>query len=256
VESVERTSSVLLAFAGGEPALGVSQIARQLNLPKSAVHRTLSSLCRTGLIRRDPKLARYRLGPMAVELGLAALGHSDVRTAALPIMQELTARTRETTTLSLLAGRERFYAAQVESPQQVRMTIEIGRRCPLYAGASGRAILAFEEPAELDAFLEQTPLAALTESTITDAGRLRIELERVRSLGYAASSGERDAWAAAVAAPIRAPGGRVIGSISVCGPRGRLGENEVSSVGAAVKVAAARLSCELGGGALARQEET
>jgi DNA-binding IclR family transcriptional regulator len=193
---------------------------------------------------------------MALELGLAALGHSDVRTAALPIMQELTARTRETTTLSLLAGRERFYAAQVESPQQVRMTIEIGRRCPLYAGASGRAILAFLDPADLEVFLEETPLDPLTESTITDPVRLRGELERARALGYAASSGERDAWAAAVAAPVRARGGRVIGSISVCGPGSRLGEKEFSSLGAAVSAAAARLSDELGGGQAGRQEET
>jgi DNA-binding IclR family transcriptional regulator len=247
MESVERVSNVLLAFASGERDLGVSEIARRLHLPKSAVHRTLTALCRTGLVRRDPSSPRYSLGPRAIELSLAAMGHGDVRAAALPIMRDMTSRTRETTTLSLLAGDERFYAAQVESPQDVRMTIEPGRRCPLYAGASGRAILAFFEEARLDDYLARTALRALTDATITDAGRLMRELEKVRADGYAASSGERDPWAAAVAAPIFARGGQVIGSISVCGPRGRVGEAEVRSHGAAVREAAANLSHQLGG---------
>jgi DNA-binding IclR family transcriptional regulator len=254
MQSVERISNVLLAFASDEPDLGVSEIARRLGLPKSAVHRTLTALCRTGLVRRDPQAPRYSLGPRAIELSLAAIGHSDIRPAALLIMQDVTARTAETTTLSLLAGDERFYAAQVESPQDVRMTIEPGRRCPLYAGASGRAILAFFDEARLDDYLNRMPLKPLTEATITDPDRLRSELARVRAAGYSASSGERDPWAAAVAAPIFARGGQVIGSISVCGPRGRVGEAEIRSHGATVREAAARLSRVLGGGTAVKEE--
>ena len=254
MESVERVSNVLLAFASGEPDLGVSEIARRLGLPKSAVHRTLTALCRTGLVRRDPDVPRYSLGPRAIELSLAAMGHSDVRAAALPVMQDLVTRTRETATMSLLAGDERFYAAQVESPQQVRMTIEPGKRCPLYAGASGRAIIAFFDDARLDDYLARTPLKALTADTIIDGDRLRRELAKVRSNGYAASLGERDPWAAAIAAPVFARGEQVIGSLSVCGPRGRVGEAEIRNYGAAVSEAAARLSSQLGGGRALREE--
>ena len=71
----------------------------------------------------------------------------------------------------------------------------------------------------------------------------------MRSNGYAASSGERDVWAAAVAAPILSRRDQVIGSISVCGPRGRVGEAEVRSHGATVREAAARLSAQLQAGA-------
>lgn len=247
MESAERVSNVLLAFASGEPVLGVADIARRLGIPKSAAHRTLTALCRSGLVRQDPATAKYRLGMRAVDLGLAALDHSDIRSAALPVLKEVTARTGETTTLSLLAGRERFYAAQVESPQDVRMTVEVGLRCPLYAGASGRAILAFFPEAELDEYLRSVPLVALTERTITDGARLRAVLERVCALGYAVSRAERDAWAAAVAAPFWDRDGRVAGSLSVCGPISRFESLELADFGAIVAGAARHLSQDLRG---------
>lgn len=248
MESAERVSNVLLAFTGGDPVLGVAEIARRLGIPKSAAHRTLTALCSTGLVRQDPATAKYRLGMRAVDLGLAALDHGDIRSAALPVLTEVTARTGETTTLSLLAGRERFYAAQVESPQDVRMTVEVGLRCPLYAGASGRAILAFFTEADLDEYLQSVALTALTERTVTDSVTLREVLKQVRALGYAVSYGERDAWAAAVAAPFRDRAGRLAGSLSVCGPIARFESLQASEFGALVAGAAHRLSQELRSG--------
>src|ERR1700749_4731741 len=102
MESTERVSNVLLAFTAGQAALGVTEIAKQLGMPKSAVHRTLTSLCRTGLVRRENGTTKYRLGLRAVDLGLAALNQGDIREAALPHLEAATDETEETTTLSLL----------------------------------------------------------------------------------------------------------------------------------------------------------
>ena len=69
MESVERVSNVLLAFASGEPDLGVSEIARRLGLPKSAVHRTLTALCRTGEYKRILALLDQLPAPPVKEFG-------------------------------------------------------------------------------------------------------------------------------------------------------------------------------------------
>jgi DNA-binding IclR family transcriptional regulator len=246
MRGVDRTAAILLAFTAGEPLLGVSDISRRVEVPKSAVHRILGSLVRAGLVAREADGSRYRLGPRSTALGVAALGALDVQTIALPVMEELTKRTKETTTLSLLVGRERMYVRQVESPQDVRMTVETGRHYPLYAGASGRAILAFMADAERRAYLRETRLLKLTDATITDPERLIACLQEVRRLGFGASMGERDAWAAAVAAPIRLPNGGVIGSLSLCGPRARFGPTQVRAYGAMVREAAQRISRDLG----------
>jgi len=72
------------------------------------------------------------------------------------------------------------------------------------------------------------------------------EIVRVRKLGYAASAGERDPWAAAVAAPIITRRGRVVEAISVCGPRQRFGPEQVRRCGQAVVRAAKLMADQIG----------
>ncbi|MDQ7910130.1 IclR family transcriptional regulator [Phytohabitans sp. ZYX-F-186] len=242
----QRLSAVLLAFTEGiGTTLGVSEIARHLDIPKSAVHRTLTALLEVGLVVRDGDSSRYRLGSRAVALAMAALGVPDVRTSALPYLQELTRLTGESATLTLMIGNERVYIEQVEGPQDIRMSVEIGRRYPLYAGASGRSILAALPPAELDAYLRSVELVALTSATIIDTEQLRTELKRTHDVGYAVSRGERDPWAASVAAAVYGSN-RVIGSMSVCGPAARMTGEALTQFGEAVSRSATNLSQTLG----------
>jgi IclR family transcriptional regulator, acetate operon repressor len=242
MQSVERISSILLAFTSDEQELGVTEIARRLDLPKSAVYRFLDSLVETGLVTRDQTSSRYRLGPKAIELGLAAIGARDLQTMALPIMQDLVKQTSETATLSLAVGRERVYAAQVEGPQVVRMTVAIGPHYPLYAGASGRAILAFLQDETRRSYLDTYTLTRLTDATLSAPKELEAVLDDVRVRGYAFSRGERDPAAAAVAAPLFGSLERVIGSLSICGPITRFSDEQIERYGPLVQTAARSLS--------------
>jgi DNA-binding IclR family transcriptional regulator len=244
-QAVERTARVLLSFIGEEAGLGVSEIGRRLGLPKSAVHRTLVGLVRVGLVTQDPASSQYRLGARAADLGFAALGRPDIRGLAMPILQELVGKTEETATLSLVVGHDRLYAAQVESPQDVKMTVEVGRRFPLYAGASGRAILANLSQAQLRNYLKAIDLKRLTPKTYTNRTTLLAELERVRTQGFAVSLGERDPWAGAVAAPVWMTD-QVVGSVSVCGPVNRVTASKAMAWGRMVREATAELSRILG----------
>lgn len=240
-DAVERAARVLLALAEADVGR-VTEIARRVGLPKSTVHRMLASLTRAGLAMQDGDRSEYRLGPHAVSLGLSAIGTPDLRTRALPVMVELRELTAETVTLSLRVGFERLYIAQIESLQDVRMAVELGRRYPLYAGASGKAILAFLPPPQLDEYLSRTELEALTPATMTSVRALQDGLRQVRERGYASSQGERDPWAASVAAPIRDAAGRAIGSLSICGPLTRFDAERFAELGPLVVRAAHQLS--------------
>lgn len=237
---------VLSVIAAERKPLGVTEIARSLDFPKSAVHRTLGTLVVTGFVEKDGESNRYYLGPRAVDLGLAAIGNPDIRVAAMPILEQLTQKTRETTTLSVLVASYRVYVLQVEAPRTVRMNVKLGVRFPLYAGASGKAILSFLPESRRVAYLSTVELNPLTPDTITSRDRLEEEIECVRETGYAMSFGERDAWAAAVAAPITTTGGAVVGSMSVCGPRPRFTPSEIAEHAGAVIEATALLAERIG----------
>lgn len=245
MQTVERAMAVLSVIAAEKTPLGVTEIARSLDLPKSAVHRTLGTLVDTGFVEKDDESSRYYLGPRAIDLGMAAIGNPDIRVAVVPVMEQLTAGTQETTTLSVLVGRHRVYVSQIEAPRTVRMTVKVGVRFPLYAGASGKAILSFLPESQREAYLAGVELEPLTPDTITSREQLEQEIERVREAGYAVSFGERDPWAAAVAAPVVTSDGTVVGSMSVCGPRARFGPEEIAGYGGAVVAASRLLSAQI-----------
>lgn len=219
-EAAARVADVLLMFIRGPGSLGVSAIGRELGLSKAVVHRILKSLVSREVLVLDPVTRGYSLGPSAAALGARALRDSDLRTAAMPVLCRLRDVTGETTTLSELVRDERVYLDQYESAQEIKMTVETGRGYPLHAGASGKAILAFLPRARRDALL-QKPLAALTPRTVVDAEQLSRELALVRREYAAFSSGERQYGAGAVAAPVFAVDGAVVGAVSVCGPLDR-----------------------------------
>lgn len=245
MQANERTARVLLVFAGADDALGVTEIARRLGLGKSTVHRALEGLVASGIVMRDPVSSLYRLGPRAIELGLRAIGAADIRALALPFMFDLRDVTGETVTLSLRIGNERTFLTQMRSRQEVRMLVDIGTRLPLHAGAPGTVILAHLSEPELAAYLATVALVPVTDATLTDEGALRTLLAHVHEVGYAASRGERNRSASAVAAPIFARD-TVIGSIAVCGPHDRFDHASVERFAAAVVEAGRAISARMG----------
>lgn len=222
-ESAGRVARVLLAFLTGPRTWGVSAIARELGLSKAVVHRILQTLVGSGLLEAVPGSRDYRLGPAAGALGARALRDSDLRSVAMPVLLGLQRETRETTTVSARVAGGRVYLDQVPSELEIKMTVEVGRRFPLHAGSSSVCILAYLPPDEQDAVLG-AELATLTPKTVSDPSVIRARLAEVRRVGFAFSGGERQVGAGAVAAPVFALDGRVVGAISVCGPVERVDE--------------------------------
>ena len=219
VATIERALSVLdLMAATDSDDLGVTEIARKLGLSKAVVHRVLVTLVARDYLKVDANSRRYSLGPMALALGSAYLERLDLRNLALPRLQELSERTGETATFSLRNGWTRMYVDQVTPDREIKMSVAIGKTYPLHAGSSSKSFLAFLPIEEQERYLQERELTPLTDTTITDPDKLRIELAMVRERGYAVSLQERQAGAASIAAPILDRDGYPIAAISVCGP--------------------------------------
>jgi DNA-binding IclR family transcriptional regulator len=221
VQSVLRTADVLSYLAQAPPqAVGVTEIATGLGLSKAVVFRILASLQDRGYVEFDGASRRYLLGPQSLALGTAYLDWAgDARRAVHDALLTLSERSEETATLSLRSGWQRIYVDQVLPADDIKMVVPIGRLFPLHAGASSKAFLAFLPAEEQDRFFtEHRELPALTDRTPVKKRALRAELEQIRSDGFAASRGERQAGAASVAAPILDASGLPVAVISVCGP--------------------------------------
>jgi len=244
-EGAGRVADVLLLFTEGPSTIGVSAISRRLNLSKAVVHRILRTLVGRKLLATDPLTREYQLGPAAAAIGARALRDSELRRVAVPLLQRLQAATGETTTLSVPVPGGRVYLAQVESANEIKMTVELGRRFPLHAGSSSRTILAFLTPEE-QAEVMDSELAPLTSGTIVDHARLRASLLEICRSGVAQSGGERQSGAGSVAAAVFDFAGVVAGSISVCGPVSRMTPERRAELAPQVRQAAEHVSIGLG----------
>jgi len=160
-------------------------------------------MTRLGYLVRGPD-GRYRLGPAAFTLAMAALSNRELPEMARPFLEDLTAKSGETALLATLAGdvAAAVYIDKVESRNTVRYTAKIGERRPLYCSAIGKLLLAYLPPAKREEYLKTTRLKAFTPQTPVTRGALRRELDEIRGAGLSVSIDEIAEGAAGLAAPV------------------------------------------------------
>lgn len=237
LSSVRNAARLLKQFSSAEQDLGVTELAHRLDLGKSTVHRLLSTLCEEQLVEKDRTTGRYRLGLAVYELGAAAASPTDLHQAVLMPMSVLRVRIGETVQTAVLDGRQVVYVERLESPNTLRLFLEVGRRNWAHSTGTGKCLLAYLDQPHLDKILDGWELPATTPYTITDHGELRRQLKRIRSQGYALNMHESEVGVVSVGAPIRDHSG-VIASLSVAGPAERMEPMMQKVVRAVVEAAA------------------
>jgi DNA-binding IclR family transcriptional regulator len=239
--------ALLEVLARSDRALGVSELAARVDLGKSNAHRLLQTLTELGYVRRDAATGTYAAAIRLWELGTAMIDHLDLRELALPAMEGLLSRTRESVHLSVLDGDEVVYLHKLESPEPVRAYSKIGGRAPARCVATGKALLAALNETTLAGVAEN--LHAFTPKSITDPDAFLQEMAGIRTRGYATNAGEWQETVCGVAAPIHDPAGGVIAAIGVSGPAERLRPGRFKALGAEVVAAADAVERALAGDA-------
>jgi IclR family acetate operon transcriptional repressor len=244
VTSVDRAVDVLLLFSRSvRPSLGVTEIAQELGMPKSGVHRILTTLRARRLVTYDDKTRKYALGQAAIALSQSYITRLDVQSVAADTIHALARAVGETATLAVRRHGSIVHRAQSVPDHELRFEVRIGRASPLHATASGKAFLAFLPEQEAEDYLRRSALEPLTAQTVTDAGELRRQIELSRVRGYASSVGERLPGVASVAATACDHDGYPVAALAVSGPEARI---DVDAVAPHVLDAARQLSREMG----------
>ncbi|MBE0703553.1 MAG: IclR family transcriptional regulator [Afipia sp.] len=201
-------------------ASGVNQItslANELNEPKSKVHRILTEMAEVGFVVRDPVKRHYYLGPLFLRLTEDPhQAHQRLLKTVAADMRHLHTLTEETVAIHIQIGTQKYCLEEIRGTHSLTFTAGKGSYAQIYAGASGKALLAQLSDAELDHVLQHVPLVKVGETTITDKSLLQDDIRGARERGYAESIGERIPQSACVSAPIY--GYAVPASISVFGP--------------------------------------
>jgi|EndMetStandDraft_5_1072996.scaffolds.fasta_scaffold331811_1 IclR family acetate operon transcriptional repressor len=246
MDSVKSVLRIIEAVATS-PEIGVSDLSRQLQQPKTTVQRGLMTLHEAGWIRptNEPR-RRWKITSKLFMLSRSAETEARLRRAALPIMQSLRDETQETTHLMVREERHLVLIERVDSPLALRTVRDLGSRSPLHTSANGKAYLAHLSAREQEDYLNGK-LSALTENSKTDPDLIRKDLAQIRKLGYATNVGELDLHVHAVAAPVMNQEGRPIAALSISCPSSRLPIEKMPVFGEKVIAAARTVTMRLAG---------
>lgn len=251
---IERALRLLESLTSDARGLPMQSLADQLDIPKSATHRTLAELIRLGYVRQDPQTSRYRLSTKLVALGFRYLASSGADIVQ-PILDRLALDTGELVRLGVIDGERQTWIAKSQGARSgLRYDPDMGRDAPLLYTASGHAWLASLEDAEALALVERQGIddpAPFGPNAPRSPAELLARLALARQQGYAWVADSASVGTSAVAAVVRHPQeNRVIGVLSVAGPTARLPvarlhELAPQLLAAAQELSAASLASEL-----------
>jgi IclR family KDG regulon transcriptional repressor len=230
IRAVDRALDILLCFTRQTPRLTMTQIAEQVGMNKSTVHRLLSTLEKKRFVQRESSTGLYQLGIRPLQMAYLTLEHNDLRQYAAIFLRRLCEQHRETITLSVLSDADVVFLDVVESQQRVKLAASTGQRLPAFATAAGKAILAYL-PEETVKKIVERGMQQFTSRTIHAPEIFFKDLDQTRKRGFAISEQEYEEEINAVAAPILDANGQPIAAITVAGPAYRLLRERMNEIG-------------------------
>lgn len=241
--ALEKGLDVLELLASVPEGLTQSAIAQHLGRSIQEVYRMVVSLERRGYIVRRPPGDAFWLSMKLHKLALAYPPLRRLRMAAEPIMQRLSFEAHQAFLLSVLDGVSIWAIAQVDSPEPVGLRVRLGTAASAARTASGRVLLAFQEP-EVQHWIFDAMSKSLDAKTFQ---RLKARVDQIHRRGYELITDETIRGVTDVGMPVLDRKGTALAALTM--PFLETASNTISRDAAAELLAAAaeELSAAMGG---------
>lgn len=243
VQSIARACALLEALAH-QPGASLGKLSRDVGLHPATAHRLLHTLQDLGYVYHAGPATSYHLGPNLMWLGRQAAVQFPFREATRAEMHLLVEQCAETAYTAVLRDEEVLYVDVVDSPHTIRITSQIGDRCPAHTTATGRVLLSFLSPADLKHYLARE-LCASTPYSVTDPEQLAQLIREARRQSYSVVVDEQEVGVTSIAAPILGPDGSALAALAISGPTYRMSGRTSELIRLAIEFAK-RMSLRVG----------
>ena len=239
VRAVDRAIAILQCFTPDQPAMSVIEIQKRVGLSRPSRERRLLTRAQRVLIQADGERQRFRLSHGVMKLSHVWLTGLEVVAIARPVVEGLREATGETAALFRVQEDRGICILECQSRHVLSISRGVGDSLSLTRGSTGKAMLAFMDPARQAELLATIPNSA-------DRARLEEALAFARRNGYATSHSEIFAGTVAVSAPCFDHRGDVVGSVGLYGPGARIDEQKLLEYSRLVREAGRQISVLLG----------
>jgi DNA-binding IclR family transcriptional regulator len=229
VDAVLRATQILECFETFS-RLSLNDIHEKTGINKSRILRIAGTLESAGFLIRDLGTSFYQLGPRMMALG-NTITRNNLETTSIvrPYLKKLVKESGETATFYFLQGSSRFCLAREDGPGSVLFITKEGEEKPLYAGAAGKAILAFLKGEDREKILSGRFESDINSYSLSSLENMRKELEVIAERGYAVSFEETSPGAAGISVPIFQSGDQLVGSVAIAAPVTRVSEEKLEN---------------------------
>jgi DNA-binding IclR family transcriptional regulator len=178
--SVDRTIEIIdMLIDRGD--VGVTEVAEQLCVAPSTVHRVLQTLSMRKFVVQDEDTRRYLPGPRMTTMSYEI---EQVARSRRPL-EALGRSTGMTAHIGVLEGREVRYVHHWTPPARTAIGNRVGTKMPAHATSMGKALLSISTLEQIQKLFPLQGLPQSTPATISDRQVLLEELGSVRRVGYA-----------------------------------------------------------------------
>ncbi|NLG32158.1 MAG: IclR family transcriptional regulator [Syntrophomonadaceae bacterium] len=216
--SVNRALSILKLYDHRKKEWGISEISRELQMPKSTVYSLVRALVAEDFLRQTAT-GKYCLGIRLFELGRIYSEGNELTAVSAPMVDYLINKYKQTVHVAIYAGRRAVFVVNKKGEEDSGYSTftRTGYDIPAYCTAVGKVLLAWQSQEHINHYLKTEALTAFTHNTITDAERLREEINSIRNQGYAIDRQETILGLGCIAAPIIGHSGQIVAAISISG---------------------------------------
>jgi IclR family pca regulon transcriptional regulator len=213
LEALARGLRIIQSFDRDRRQLSLSDVAKQVDLPRASVRRTLHTLVQLGFAETDGKL--FRLTPRVLTLAGAYLLSNPIASILQPAVERLSAEINASCSAAVPDGDDVVMIAHASPARILPLSAQIGLRLPAFASSLGRILLADFDDAELDAFLARIQPKKFTDQTIVDKTQLRRVILQARKDGFSLVDQEVEVGFRSISVALKRLDGRTIAALNI-----------------------------------------
>lgn len=241
---LRRGLEILGLFSDAKPEWGISEVARELGVLKSQIHRAIKTLEDMRYLRRDPATRRYCLGFKAFEIGTCAGRQTNRMVWARPYLKRLARDLDATVSLRLEDDIDLLIVDIIEGTDDPSSHLPQGARVPLNYGAGGQVLAASFPDSKVLKIIRKRGLPRYMLKSLTKPNEFLAAVRRVRRQGYAISKGETVPGSFSVAAPITSSERELVAVLVAARPLKGMSQSHIAKFISAVVETAAKISSE------------
>lgn len=226
--------------------ISVTDLATQLDIPKSSASRTLSQMSQHGFLERDPVTRAYRPGKIIMEASFHLRSSRSALSLIEAQLDRLVQETGYTLYVDLLDGADSLVIQMRIGGGSLQVYTPPGTRLPAYSTSVGRAILARLDDERVLRLVSGSMQARANPDALQTPKELLIRLAEIRRRGWSLARGEFVANVAGISTSLEDPDTHQIYGLSIALPSQDLTESRINDFSQALVTATRDIGQQIG----------